>query len=130
LFLKTRHFGEFLRFWSNVKENHFYFRLPIRIPIMNNVNRRDFLKLSGTTLIGLTLGGVALRANAQEQVKLDDPTALALKYVHDSKVEGQNCANCQHIQGEAGKEWRPCAFFPGKVVNAKGWCAGWMKKVG
>ena len=69
---------------------------------MNNVNRRDFLKLTGTSIIGLTLGGVALRANAQEQVKLDDPTALALKYVHDSKVEGQNCENCQHIQGEEG----------------------------
>ncbi|MFT4747293.1 MAG: hypothetical protein ACI8XG_001371 [Congregibacter sp.] len=119
-----------MRFRDNVKENHFYFRLQIRIPIMNNVNRRDFLKLTGTSIIGLTLGGVALRANAQEQVKLDDPTALALKYVHDSKVEGQNCENCQHIQGEEGKEWRPCAFFPGKVVASKGWCAGWMKKVG
>lgn len=97
---------------------------------MNNVNRRDFLKLSGSTLIGLTLGGVALRANAQEQVKLDDPTAVALKYVHESKVEGNNCANCQYIQGEDGKEWRPCGIFPGKVVNAKGWCSAWMKKAG
>ena len=97
---------------------------------MNNVNRRDFLKLSGTSLIGLTLGGVALRVNAQEQVKLDDPTAVALKYVHSSEVEGKNCENCQYIQGEDGQEWRPCAFFPGKVVNAKGWCAGWMKKAG
>lgn len=87
---------------------------------MNNVNRRDFLKLSGSTLIGLTLGGVALRANAQEQVKLDDPTAVALKYVHDSKVPGNNCDNCQYIQGEAGKEWRLCGIFSGKVVNAKG----------
>jgi hypothetical protein len=95
---------------------------------MNNVNRRDFLKLSGTTLIGLTLGGVALRANAQEHVTLDDPTAVALKYVHASEVEGKNCANCQYLQGEDGNEWRPCAFFPGKVVNTKGWCAGWMKK--
>jgi hypothetical protein len=97
---------------------------------MNNVNRRDFLKLSGTTLIGVTLSGVAMRANAQEQVKLDDPTALALKYVHDSKVAGQNCANCQYIQGEADKEWVGCGIFPGKVVNAKGWCSAWMKKAG
>ena len=97
---------------------------------MNNVNRRDFLKISGSSLIGLTLGGVALSANAQEQVALDDPTAAALKYVHASEVEGQYCDNCQYIQGEEGKEWRPCAFFPGKVVNAKGWCPGWMKKAG
>ncbi len=97
---------------------------------MNNVNRRDFLKLSGSTVIGLTLGGVALRANAQEQVKLDDPTAIALKYVHASKVEGQYCDNCQYITGEDGKEWRPCGIFPGKVVAAKGWCSAWMKKTG
>jgi hypothetical protein len=97
---------------------------------MNNVNRRDFLKLSGSTIIGVTLGGVALRVNAQEHVKPEGPTAAALKYVHESKVEGQDCNNCQYVQGEEGKEWRPCAFFPGKVVNAKGWCAGWMKKAG
>jgi hypothetical protein len=94
---------------------------------MNNVNRRDFLKISGSSIIRLTLGGVALRANAQEQVALDDPTAIALKYVHESKVEG---ANCQYIQGEDVKEWRPCGIFPGKVVNAKGWCSAWMKKAG
>ena len=97
---------------------------------MKNINRRNFLKVSGSTVIGLTLGGVVLRANAQEQVKLDSPTAVALKYVHDSKVEGQQCATCQHLQGDDGKEWRSCGLFPGKVVNAKGWCAAWMKKAG
>jgi hypothetical protein len=95
---------------------------------MNNVNRRDFLKLSGSTLIGLTLGGIALRANAQEKLKLDDPTAVALKYVHESKIEGSQCANCQYIQGADGQEWRPCGIFPGKVVSSKGWCSAWMKK--
>ena len=95
---------------------------------MSEVNRRGFLKLSGTSLIGLTLGGVALGANAQEQVKLDDPTALALKYVHASEVEGKHCDNCMLIQGEEGKEWRGCGIFPGKVVNAKGWCTAWAKK--
>lgn len=97
---------------------------------MNKVNRRDFLKLSGSTVIGITLGGIALRANAQEQVKLDDPTAVALKYVHETTVEGQNCANCQYIAGEEGKEWRPCGIFPGKLVNNNGWCSAWMLKAG
>jgi hypothetical protein len=99
---------------------------------MNNMNRRDFIKLSGSTVIGVTLGGVALRTSAAEpaQVALDDPTAVALKYVHASAIEGQNCDNCQYVQGEEGKDWRPCAFFPSKVVNAKGWCAGWVKKAG
>ncbi|WP_026375399.1 high-potential iron-sulfur protein [Aestuariibacter salexigens] len=94
---------------------------------MSNVNRRDFLKLSGTSLIGMTLGGVTLRASAQEQVKLDDPTAKALQYTHESAIEGQACSNCMHIQGDAA-DWRPCALFPGKLVNNNGWCAAWSKK--
>ncbi|MFW8591369.1 high-potential iron-sulfur protein [Glaciecola sp. 2405UD65-10] len=95
---------------------------------MKTVNRRNFLKLSGTSLIGLTLGGVALKASAQEKVSPEDATAVALKYTHSSTVEGSNCANCMYVQGEAGAEWRPCAIFPGKVVNAKGWCSAWLKK--
>ena len=95
---------------------------------MSNINRRDFLKLSGTSLIGLTFGSVALRANAQEQLSVDDPTAKALQYTHESTVDGANCANCMYIQGDAGAEWRPCAIFPGKNVNAKGWCTAWVKK--
>lgn len=95
---------------------------------MKSVNRRNFLKLTGSSLIGLTVGGVALRANAQEKLAENDPTAVALKYVHVSKVEGQYCENCMYVQGEAGAEWRPCAIFPGKVVAAKGWCSAWLKK--
>lgn len=95
---------------------------------MKPVNRRDFLKLTGSGLIGLTLGSVALRANAQEKVAEDDPTAKALAYVHVSPVEGAYCDNCMYIQGEDGKEWRPCAIFPGKVVAAKGHCSAWLKK--
>ncbi|MEP0355971.1 MAG: high-potential iron-sulfur protein [Paraglaciecola sp.] len=97
---------------------------------MNKFNRRDFIKLSGSALIGVTLGGVVLRANAQDRVALDDPTAKALQYVHTSQLEGKNCENCQYLQGEAGSEWRPCAFFPNKLVSAEGWCAGWLKKQG
>jgi hypothetical protein len=97
---------------------------------MKNVNRRNFLKLSGSTLIGLTLGGVALRANAAEKLKLDDPTAMALKYKHKSEVEGQYCKNCLLIQGEDGAEWRPCGAFPGKLVAAEGHCSAWALKPG
>jgi hypothetical protein len=127
--LQTRHFlASFFRLRASVKENHFYFRLQIGKRTMNNVNRRDFLKLSGSTLIGLTLGGVALNANAQEKLKLDDPTAMALKYVHKSEVEGKKCSNCLLIQGEDGQEWRPCGAFPGKLVNADGYCSAWALK--
>ena len=27
-------------------------------------------------------------------------------------------------------EWRPCSLFPGKAVNANGWCASWTLKAG
>ena len=95
---------------------------------MKPVNRRDFLKITGSSLIGLTLGGVALRASAQEKLSTDDQMAKALQYVHESTVDGSHCSNCMYIQGEDGAEWRPCALFPGKTVNAKGWCTAWMKK--
>ena len=71
-------------------------------------------------------------------VTKDDPTAVALKYVDDatkadrpekSGVAGadQDCSVCQFIQSDSG-DWRPCALFPGKAVNAKGWCMNWTKK--
>lgn len=95
---------------------------------MKSVNRRDFLKLTGTGLIGMTMGGAALRANAQERVDPASQQAAALKYVEVSPIEGQYCDNCMYISGEAGADWMPCAIFPGKVVAAKGWCSAWMKK--
>lgn len=97
---------------------------------MSSVNRRDFLKLSGSALIGVTLGGVALQAQAQERISVDDPTAKALKYTNKSTTEGAKCAGCMYIQGKDGDEWRPCAIFPGKNVNANGWCSAWVKKPG
>ena len=95
---------------------------------MNTINRRKFLRLTGSGIIGLTFGSTALRAVAQEKIALDDPTAKALQYVHESQVEGKLCANCMHIKGTEGEDWRPCALFPGKLVSNKGWCAGWMKQ--
>ncbi|MCU7553481.1 high-potential iron-sulfur protein [Alteromonas sp. ASW11-19] len=97
---------------------------------MKPVNRRHFLKLASTSVIGLTLGGTALRANAQEQLQADDPTAKALNYTPSSTTEGSNCANCMYIQGSDGEQHRPCAIFPGKLVNAEGWCSAWVKKPG
>lgn len=95
---------------------------------MKKINRRDFIKYSGSGLIGLTFGSIALKTQAQEKVSPDDPTAVALKYTHKSEVEGANCDNCMYIQGEEGAAWRPCAIFPGKVVAAEGWCSAWLKK--
>jgi hypothetical protein len=71
---------------------------------------------------------VTLRAHAKERLELDNPTAVALNYVHESKVEGEYCDNCIYIVGDEGAEWRPCNIFPGKVVAAKGHCSAWMVK--
>ena len=42
-------------------------------------------------------------------------------------VAGQDCSNCNFYQG-AATGFGPCQLFPGKAVNAKGWCAGYAKK--
>ncbi|QCZ94962.1 high-potential iron-sulfur protein [Salinimonas iocasae] len=97
---------------------------------MKSVNRRDFLRMAGTSLIGMTLGGAALRANAQELLKKDDPTAKALNYTPKSTVDGSRCGNCMYIQGDESKSERPCAIFPGKLVNVDGWCSAWVKRPG
>lgn len=101
--------------------------------------RRHFMKLSAAAAAGCMLQP-GREAVAEDMPKLaeDDPTAVAMKYVHDaSKVDAasrpnpaaeQNCANCALIQGEDGSDWRPCPIFPGKLVAANGWCSVWAPK--
>ncbi|MGH8497072.1 MAG: high-potential iron-sulfur protein [Gammaproteobacteria bacterium] len=104
-------------------------------------HRRQFIA-------GVVAGGVVLpavrallgrEAVAQEelpQLELNDPMAQALQYTHDANTakanpawaEGEICSNCLHIQGEEGATWRPCAIFPGKRINANGWCSAWAAK--
>ncbi len=106
---------------------------------MSKIRRRQFIQLSAVAAAGYFIRPGA-DAQAQDLPKLseDDPAAKSLRYVHDaSKVdaasrpntaENQLCSNCALIQGEDGAEWRPCQIFPGKVVNANGWCAVWAPK--
>ena len=106
-----------------------------------NLSRRRFL----TGLAVAVPAGTALlqsEVRAEDLPKLDeaDPAAQALIYVHDvadvdtsnpmaARFEpSQNCANCAQIQGEDGAEWRGCGIFPGKLVNANGWCSVWVAK--
>lgn len=86
----------------------------------------------------------ATAAPQAELVRLteDDPTADALGYHHDATqvdttkyprragAEGatQFCHNCSLYQGQEGDEWGGCSLFPGKSVNANGWCNGWVAK--
>lgn len=66
------------------------------------------------------------------RLALDDPQAKSLGYVHDAAnvdqekyarfEPGQNCANCALFQAKGDEEWAGCSIFPGKLVNAAGWC--------
>jgi hypothetical protein len=106
---------------------------------MSRRTRRDFLRTAVTIGAAPAVGALlnSKRSDAQElpQVTEDDPMAVALAYVHDATKskhpryqQGQTCVNCQQLQGEAGKSWRPCAIFPGKAVAAAGWCSVWVQK--
>ena len=101
--------------------------------------RRQFMTVSAAVAAGAMIHP-SREALAKEMPKLaeDDPTAVAMKYVHDASsvdpasrpnpAAEQNCANCALIQGAEGDEWRPCPIFPGKLVNNNGWCSVWALK--
>lgn len=105
------------------------------------MKRRIFLKISAQALMVAPVAGITVaQASDLPHLSEDDPAAQGLGYKHDagdvdkSKYpryeEGQNCANCNLIQGEEGAEWRACPIFAGKAVNAKGWCNAWVGTVG
>lgn len=72
------------------------------------------------------------------QLAEDEPVAVALGYRHDAAqvdagkyprwAAGQSCSNCIQYHGEAGETWGGCGLFPGKLVNAGGWCNGYAAK--
>ena len=104
-----------------------------------NLRRRQLmLGIALSPMAGMLTSGEVF-AQDLPHLDLEDPVAKALKYVHDAStaerpdkqgVAGaqQNCSNCQFVQGADGDAWRPCMLFPGKAVNANGWCANWTKK--
>lgn len=108
-------------------------------------DRRTVLKNALAGLAALPAAGLIREAGAAQSASpphLDekDPVAVAMGYVHDAKKvdaaknptykPGNTCANCLQLTGKEGDEWRPCNIFPGKTVNAKGWCKVWVAKPG
>ncbi|MEL7536733.1 MAG: high-potential iron-sulfur protein [Pseudomonadota bacterium] len=70
------------------------------------------------------------------QLAEDDPQAVALGYKHDATAvsaeryeAGQKCQNCILYTG-GDKPWGPCSIFPGRAVNANGWCSTYAPKAG
>lgn len=102
----------------------------------NDPSRRRFLKIAaGTAAAAAVVGALPMRANAAGLPHLSptDPAAQALGYVENTaQVDqakypnhkpSQDCSNCNFYRGAAGAPWGPCQLFPGKDVNAKGWCS-------
>ena len=106
-----------------------------------DANRRQALKLmlGGAAIVPLSALVVNRPAAATDlpHVTEDDPIAVSLKYKHDATqaprvdkggtpAAEQLCSNCQLGQGEG--EWLSCSIFPGKAVNANGWCTAWVPR--
>jgi High potential iron-sulfur protein len=104
-------------------------------------DRRTLLKNALVGLAALPAPGLIREATAQgapPHVDEKEALAVSLAYVHDvKKVDpsktpefkpGSHCANCMQLTGKEGDEWRPCNIFPGKLVNANGWCKVWAPK--
>lgn len=100
-------------------------------------SRRRFLKVAaGTTVAAVVMGGLPRLSRAADLPALSesDPMAKALSYVEDAakstnakRKPGDDCANCQFYSGGATGRG-PCQLFPGKSVNAKGWCVSHAPK--
>lgn len=99
-------------------------------------SRRRFLQFTVAAAAGACLGSWSLFARADDLPHLTtaDPTAKAMNYVEDAGTvnnalfkSGSICANCQFYHGpDVG--YGTCQLFPGKAVNAKGWCTSYTPK--
>lgn len=108
--------------------------------IGTDADRRRFLITAGSSVgAALLIGTLPRQALADDLPHLTtaDATAQALGYNEDSsKVDeakysthkaGMACENCNFFQGGSAA-YGPCQLYPGKAVNAKGWCSGYAKK--
>ena len=106
---------------------------------LSKIARRKFIQLSAVAAAAcLASPGRKVFAQDLPQLAEDDAMANAMKYTHDwstvdpasraNPAAEQTCANCALIQGNDGDAWRPCQIFPGKTVNANGWCSVWAPK--
>ena len=108
-----------------------------------DMSRRRALSLVAGAAAVIPLGMLVSSRGAAAvdlpHVSEDEPSAVGLKYKHDATqaarvdkagtpADQQFCHNCQFAQGEG--EWVGCSIFPGKAVNANGWCTAWVPKAG
>ncbi len=105
------------------------------------VTRRQFIKLSSIAATLPLLSQVKLispaSAAAIEKVPVNDPSAVALKYVEVASkasrtdkmgVAGsdQICGNCLFYKDSDTPAMGGCALFQNRLVAKAGWCMGWV----
>tara|TARA_R100001143_G_C3357465_1_gene133351 strand:- start:750 stop:1112 length:363 start_codon:yes stop_codon:yes gene_type:complete len=97
--------------------------------------RGSLLGSAGLILATDLRPGIAFAQDGTDLPRLseEDTTAQALLYVHDAEMasnernsENAYCFNCLHFQGDETTQWAACQIFPGKAVNADGWCRTWV----
>ena len=105
------------------------------------IARRDFIRSTLAVGAAVPLGAIPIILKADNhRLSEDDPTAKAMGYLHDATQvdvtkyprrageagSKQFCSNCQLYKAGSEDGWGTCAIFPGKLVNAKGWCNAWV----
>jgi hypothetical protein len=102
------------------------------------LTRRKLLSAGGA-IIATT--AIPQFAKASDKVTEDDPTAVALGYLHDASqvdtakwpkragAEGaqQFCHNCA-LYVDQGDGWGTCSIFQARLVKGEGWCNAWITK--
>ena len=104
-------------------------------------SRRGFLRrfMAGAAALAFARTPQAFAADAPPHLSTSDPTAKSLGYTEDaSKLDpakepvfkpGSKCSTCTQYQAaQASGGYAPCTIFPGKVVNANGWCKAFIAK--
>jgi hypothetical protein len=103
----------------------------------NKLTRRSLLQAAAVMAPVAMTGCASLPQPEDKLVRADDPVARALLYYPNSNdvpannplaaahQPSQTCATCIHIRGNAGDSVRKCPTFPGRLVNAEGWCSLW-----
>jgi hypothetical protein len=108
------------------------------------ISRRRLLGNALTAFFSLRLmrGAAALAAvpgAPRTPLKEKDAVAMAFDYRQDARtvdprlfpsyLKGQSCASCALIEFGTGR-MRGCSLFPGKLVDAGGWCINWQQRGG
>lgn len=115
---------------------------------MDDLSRRSFLfsLLVAPTIGMLSFSRLARAADGlpdgKKMISESDPTAMALGYKHDAakadankypqlkkpESKTQRCDNCNFYTKE-NEKWGKCQLLQAGLVNSKGWCGSWFKKI-